>query len=119
MTTNELKWYVVSQAGSRVDKGKILRNEKLYKVLKNVFKTSEINTLLGHLYNVGFTLVTDNGLEYQRNSINLNYIEELKFDTLELKSYKGQRRENNKKIKRDYLAEKRRDRIRYGLTKVS
>jgi hypothetical protein len=119
MTTNELKWYVVSQTGSRVDKGKILRNEKLYKLLKTVFKTSEINNLLGHLYNIGFTLVTDSGIEHQRDIVNPNYIEELKFDTLEGKNYAGQRRANDKKIYKDCYNERRREAIKYGITKVS
>lgn len=64
MTTNELKWYVTSQIGSRVSENKILRNRQLYKRLQSILGTDNIDTILEHLHNMGFTLI-----EKQRNKV--------------------------------------------------
>lgn len=56
MTINELKWYIVSQIGSKINKNKVLSNKPLYRRLQIELQTRNIDDILKKLCDMGFTL---------------------------------------------------------------
>lgn len=123
MTTNELKWYVVSQIGSSVSRSKILRNEKLHRKLKSIFGTNDIDSILKKLNTIGFTVITSNGNRVEPSEIKTYYKEPTTYEKskepYEFIKYATYRKTNYKKIMASYFRERKLARQKGELPKRS
>lgn len=126
MTTRELKWYVTSQIGSKISKSKILSNKQVYKRLQSTLETDNIDVMLKYLQTLGFILI-----EKKENKVKVEpevktyYIEpntyakpkdNIKKDTI-YKGYLISKTFNKEKEYKQRCNEKRREKIKYGLSK--
>ena len=122
MTDNELKWYIVSKIGSKVSENKILKNEQLYKTLQSVIGTNNIDTILEHLHNMGFTLIPkqENKTKVEP-TVKTYYVEPKSFEkpktSDEHNGYVFDCISNNKSRMKTYYQEKRKEKIENGLSK--
>lgn len=125
MTTTELKWYITSQIGSKISANKIYKSRQVYKKLQSILGTDNIDVMLEYLHSLGFVLITkQEKKENISEPVKTYYIEPkdcIKSDNAKKESiYKGysiSRSLNKEKGYKQRCNEKRREKIKYGLSK--
>jgi hypothetical protein len=75
VTTTELKWYVTSQIGSKINADKLYKNKQVYKKLQSILETDNIDVMLEYLHSLGFVLIRKQKKEVQSEPVKTYYIE--------------------------------------------
>lgn len=124
MTTTELKWYITSHIGSKISSNKLYKSRQVYKKLQSILGTDSIDVMLEYLHSLGFILITKQEKENESEPVKTYYIEPKEYDRSDntkrdsiYKVYSISRNLNKEKDYKQRCNEKRREKIKYGLSK--